>query len=36
VRVIITAPSTPAGGAADPIVVVENWFEELKRLVPTH
>jgi serine/threonine-protein kinase len=33
-RFILTAPVAPKGGAADQIVVVENFFEELKRLVP--
>jgi hypothetical protein len=33
-RFILTAPVAPEGGAADTIVVVQNWQEELKRLVP--
>ena len=32
---ILTAPVAPQGDAAGQIVVVQNWFEELKRLVPT-
>jgi Tol biopolymer transport system component len=35
-RFILTAPIRTEGGAADQIVVVENFFEELKRLVPTN
>ena len=30
------AASTNATSAPREIVVVQNWFEELKRLVPTH
>jgi serine/threonine-protein kinase len=33
-RFILTAPIALQGGAADQIVVVQNWQEELKRLVP--
>ena len=33
-RFIVTAPIAPEGGAAGQIVVVENFFEDLKRLVP--
>jgi eukaryotic-like serine/threonine-protein kinase len=33
-RFMLTAPVTPEGGAAGQIVVVQNWFEELNRLVP--
>jgi hypothetical protein len=35
-RFILTAPIGPEGGATGQIVVVENWFEELRRLVPTN
>jgi serine/threonine-protein kinase len=34
-RFIVTAPVTPEGGTAGEIVVVQNWDQELKRLVPT-
>jgi serine/threonine-protein kinase len=35
-RFILTAPIAQEDGAADQIVVVQNWQEELKRLVPTN
>jgi eukaryotic-like serine/threonine-protein kinase len=34
-RFILTAPVAPEGDAAGQIVVVQGWFEELKRLVST-
>jgi Tol biopolymer transport system component len=34
-RFILSAPIAPGGVAADQIVVVQGWFEELKRRVPT-
>jgi eukaryotic-like serine/threonine-protein kinase len=34
-RFILTAPVAPEGGTAGQMVVVQGWFEELKRLVPT-
>jgi hypothetical protein len=32
---MITAPGTDASPAPPSIIVVQNWFEELTRLVPT-
>jgi hypothetical protein len=33
---MIKQPEAPDGAQTEPeIVIVENWFEELKRLVPT-
>jgi serine/threonine-protein kinase len=34
-RFVLTASVAPGGGTAGQIVVVQGWFEELKRLVPT-
>jgi serine/threonine-protein kinase len=34
-RFIFAAPTLRAGGMSDQIIVVQNWHEELKRLVPT-
>ncbi len=30
------APAADDGGAAGGFIVVQNWFEELRRLVPTN
>jgi serine/threonine-protein kinase len=35
-RFIVTAPIAQQGGTAGQIVVVQNWLEELKRLVPVN
>ncbi|MBI2188922.1 MAG: protein kinase [Acidobacteria bacterium] len=35
-RFILAAPIVPEGGASAQIVVVQNWLEELRRLVPTN
>jgi len=34
-RFILIAPVAPERGSAGQIVVVQSWFEELKRRVPT-
>ena len=34
-RFLMIKPATTEGGAGNDVVLVQNWFEELKRLVPT-
>ncbi len=33
---LVVLPASTDGGAPDSIAVVLNWFEELRRLVPTN